>query len=955
MPAGLPEAGNRGAIFPAAPGGYGCSFAVITIVEEAHEHFLRLVEAPQVVEREGLPWTIAQLPSADNATHLVVEGQAPARSLLPAQVFAAKMLKAWSPRSLVVADCGGGIKRDSSKAKRRIELCDVVVADRLEYYELQKLESSGDGADGKRTPIYIDWQPMSIHLRTMARELDRLAPTWRDRLTAPRPEPDRKPQIKLGEIVCGDKLLGDEGAAEVDHINTAYPRALAVDMETVAIAHAVLSEIDEGLGLSFVALRGISDWIDRGENQQTRDRWKNPACEAAIAAAIALISATPATVVDPVATDSRRRLRKRLQSRYAIPEKPYESRIEMESKTLTRNDVLTVAADGDGAVLVGDAGVGKSSVMHHAALGSTSPLDPFPVLVDLKRWRPEYGKRLAADPSGPDLLPSLDTLLRASVQRIGVEPLDQIASQQPVMLFVDGLNEVPFTEVGQRILTLLDEYMRARPNVRVLATDRTAGQFYDDNGWQVMRLQPLDSDEVRRVVAEELGSQVAGEAEATGLLRIPFFLDRALRGGKLALASRAAAVEEFFVGHVGVEGAALRRLASAAFDVYMEGRRTFSAANFESLCGAETFKLLRQAGAVVGDEELSFEHQIEHDFLAARHLGLNPSLWTATAFDAVTFETAAFEVLGLTLEQLPENDLRDTFLRCLHDWNWRGTLTALAAAERDGSTASSAPLRTALLAVIAEKQFDPVSGTRDRSSRQLENFAGELPAAMRRTATVKDLVELIAKQEGALPWFQHWQAMFCRMPEGGPLTERELALVGDADPVIGWTSANVVRRFRVDPGFAAQLRELYAKRSRADTADRAVRWRVVHALGAWPGAENVATLQHALDDEYMWVTYGAVRSLVEIAATTGDVELRDQIVSALTERLTALAPEPLSQIAYASRHIGASIDFARVIRPLLDRILAQQANESERRLWTARIERFDAFWRQQTNPGGGLR
>lgn len=860
------------------------------------------------------------------------------------------MLRCWRPQCLVVADCGGGIRGRATL--KGMDLGDVVVGDQLDYPELNKLKPGSDGAAGTSSPLYTPSLPFSYHLGSTARDLDRVSPDWRAHLRSSRPGRTGGPKLKQGGLVCVDDLLGDPDASKVREIVTRFERALAVDMETFGIACAAFEAVDDGLALSFLALRGISDWIDGQSNQDTRDQWKDPACEAAVAAAIGLIGATPSIPLTRKADtgtssdqiEARRSLHERMAISYTVPEIPFESLIRADSRTLSRNDALTVAAAGDGVVLIGEAGVGKSSVLHHAVRGSMGPLDPFPVLIDLKRWRPEYGSGLADDPSGKDLLPSLESLLRVSVGRMDSKLLEEIVEQQSVMLLVDGLNEVPFGETGRPILTLLHEYMRVRRNVRVLVTDRTAGEFYRDSGWQVMHLQPLEETEVFMVVEGQLGAAAARTAQSENLLRTPFFLDRALRGGELALASRAGAVADFFSRQLGIKEKALDRLAQAAYDVYVEhGRRSFGASAFASTAGEETLETLKQAGAVVGDADLTFNHQIEHDFLASRHLSRDQSRWTPAILDAVTFEAASFDVLGMALEEIDEEPDRDAFLRSLYNWNWRGTITAMAAAEQD-RFAASPPLRTALLAVIAEKRFDPVDGTRSRSTQELERFTGDQPKRMASASSLEQLVEQVVMEPGGPDWFERWRRMFCRLPGISELSDRDLAEIGSIDPVLGWTTANVARRFALDPRSVAEVRAIYRARPDAAPRDQAVRWRVVHALGAWPDEENAEMLQEALADEYMWVCYGAVRSLVELAATTEDSALRDRVISGLADRLPHIRPEPLSQIAYTSRYNGAKVGFAGAIRPLLKQILVEQTNESERGLWTARIERFETFW-----------
>jgi HEAT repeat protein len=67
-----------------------------------------------------------------------------------------------------------------------------------------------------------------------------------------------------------------------------------------------------------------------------------------------------------------------------------------------------------------------------------------------------------------------------------------------------------------------------------------------------------------------------------------------------------------------------------------------------------------------------------------------------------------------------------------------------------------------------------------------------------------------------------------------------------------------------------------------------VRWRIVHVLGAFPNEANAATLFERLDvDCDRWVRYGAVRSIVELAARAQE-DLRHAVFLNMSTRLSAL-------------------------------------------------------------------
>ena len=932
---------------------YGCSFGVITIVPEAHDLFRRGVGDPTPTVRAGLSWTVAELPANGGGSHVVVEGLQLERSHQPAQAFAAALLKEWRPRCLLVADIGGGIHGGGDEARDGLHLGDVVVAERLHYYELQKVVAADPG-EPDRVQRYIRWQPTSPSLSSLARDLSGIV-DWHSFLQIDRPPSPAPvaPQLRLGELVCGDKLLTDPDAAETKYIVNHYDKALAVDMETVGIAHAALMASDAGLAVSFVALRGVSDWIDREDNQETRDNWKPAACDAAIAAARGLIEATPPLAAGATIEElqSVEELTVRLMGSYRIPTDGYDSVVRTPEGTITRNDALIRAATRRGLALIGRAGLGKSTMLHQAALASTSPLEAFPVLIDLKLWKPAYAERLAADPSGADLLPSMDALLRASVQRIGVDLLQQIVARRDVMLFVDGLNEVPFTEVASRMLVLLDEYMRAYPRARILVTDRGDAAFYGESGWERLHLDPLDAAEVKRVVAEHLGQDAAdGLGAVRELLRIPFFLQRAMEGSNIDLASRASALEVFFSEHLGLSDEQIAGLANMAFEIYADRhQRSFTAGDVEAAVGAGALESLRSAEALIGDvDHMSFGHQLEHDFLAACHLAGDAGLWTTEVLDAVSFKAASSDVLAMTIEQLDEVAHRDAFVRRLYDWNWRATITAMASAEQEDQPSATEHLRSAVLAVAAEKRFDRVAGSRDRAEAQLARFPGSTARDMAHAVDLDALIGIVAHIDDGPAWFVQWQRVFCRGTDL-PLEEPEVELIGAADALLGWTMANVARRFAATSTSSLQVRTIYGTHPAPTAADRAARWRAVHAVGAWPNDENADMLITALDDEYSWVIYGAVRSLVEMAARTGDDALRGRVTAALLEHLDRLAPESLGQIALASLYDGAALGYREAIRPVLDAIYDRQHTAGERRRWESRVGEFEAFWARQAS------
>jgi len=131
----------------------------------------------------------------------------------------------------------------------------------------------------------------------------------------------------------------------------------------------------------------------------------------------------------------------------------------------------------------------------------------------------------------------------------------------------------------------------------------------------------------------------------------------------------------------------------------------------------------------------------------------------------------------------------------------------------------------------------------------------------------------------------------------------------------------------------ASLRSEY--RFALHSEEESVRWRIVHALGASPSAENADLLFNAaFTDPYMWARFGAVRSVLEISARTDDDVLRKRLLNELTLRLHEIT-EPLINVEIRWCCFASEAPFAwtRLLLPMVDRGAAIAPTESEREEW----------------------
>jgi hypothetical protein len=425
------------------------------------------------------------------------------------------------------------------------------------------------------------------------------------------------------------------------------------------------------------------------------------------------------------------------------------------------------------------------------------------------------------------------------------------------------------------------------------------------------------------------------------LLRLPFFLDRAVRSGKVHLGSRATAVHEY-LNEAGLGDDEINQIAPVAFRMYMRGVGGPTGDTFEDLPDTGIVAKLRDAEIVTeGVTGQIFSHQLVHQFLAGLYLGSHTDEWTASTLDKVTSDAASPDTVGMTIASIPEIAMRDQFLRVVYDWNWRAAILALIEAQVSARPVSDA-LAAALLALAADKRFDAVKGSRERVEGLLTELPEKIVRSMRDVPTRLELrAHLAATDFPEIDWWANWRDIFLWDPEHHELTSQDVALIGSPEPLVGWTVSNGIRNFPFSRDIANLLHGIYRSQKRNEPGACATRWRVVHAVGPWATRENAEFLLECFSDQYPWVVYGAVRSLVELAALA-DGELRGWVLDQLTLEASRLPPDALSQVPWAAAYRGAKAEWPETVRPVLEAIRDQQV-DGERDRWDRRMEAFDAY------------
>lgn len=137
---------------------------------------------------------------------------------------------------------------------------------------------------------------MRLDVRT--RQL--VEPGWYGDLGHPEPLRDLTPEIFVGPVASGDKVVDDRTDAFFRSVLKSRPKLMAVEMEGAGVAAAIQDARELSRPVGFAMIRGISDIPadgtsarerDLARSQQTdmRDAWKERAAAAAAACAVQLV------------------------------------------------------------------------------------------------------------------------------------------------------------------------------------------------------------------------------------------------------------------------------------------------------------------------------------------------------------------------------------------------------------------------------------------------------------------------------------------------------------------------------------------------------------------------------------------------------------------------------------------------------------------------------------------
>jgi hypothetical protein len=187
-------------------------------------------------------------------------------------------------------------------------------------------------------------------------------------------------------------------------------------------------------------------------------------------------------------------------------------------------------------------------------------------------------------------------------------------------------------------------------------------------------------------------------------------------------------------------------------------------------------------------------------------------------------------------------------------------------------------------------------------------------------------------------WFQDWRGLFSRQEQ---LSEKTSSEISHIDALEGWTAANVIRRFPLTEGQEIELNSVYDnRRYDDDTRSNTIRWRVIHAMAAIRSREGVELLLNAAaEDGYPCARYGAIRSLMEVAAR--EIELRESVLEGLRLVLPGFNARERIQLVRSARQRVMAEDWCQAVRPLLQDVPQGDLTEREQANLRNLLNEFD--------------
>jgi nucleoside phosphorylase len=265
-------------------------FVIVTALEEECDALLALLpghrkhppteHSVRVFYTSNLPTTFAD---GSKHTYSVVVFSLLNMGRVEAATAATDAIRQWNPRYVLLVGIAGGIN------ERGINLGDVIVANQIVDYELQKLTAEGP---------QIRYEVHRADPGLLAAVQNLRTVDWLKLVTTRRPQKG-KPERRIGPIATGDKVVAFKDV--LAKYQDAWPKLIGVEMEAGGVAHAAFQARSRP---GFLMIRGVSDLADEQKDSAPVKSWRLYACGVAAAYTIFLLKSGPILAKKPLKSRS---------------------------------------------------------------------------------------------------------------------------------------------------------------------------------------------------------------------------------------------------------------------------------------------------------------------------------------------------------------------------------------------------------------------------------------------------------------------------------------------------------------------------------------------------------------------------------------------------------------------------------------------------------------------------
>ena len=515
-------------------------------------------------------------------------------------------------------------------------------------------------------------------------------------------------------------------------------------------------------------------------------------------------------------------------------------------------------------------------------------------------------------------------------------------------LILDGINEIPTNQERKEILNLLDT-IYSKFKITIICSSRYKDGF-NYNSWQRFKSKLISNDELKRIISEYSNHDFETlNNKNRSYLRIPFFLDKAIKYNDFVIESYSAFIEKHLLNSVKVgsqKNLILEELSNIAFNAYKE--KNISNIPIVKIPSSLKVDYLVEKNIIyISDKEkqhFNFEHQLIVDLLTSNILSKNPELWNKDTFDIITYDSnSSWEIMQMILEQVETKELGTNFLLNLYNWNYYAVLWCLKFVEKTKFNYIDA---IAILLIVAEKLFDKFRHTKETVERYLKDLLIKFEIKGIKDGIINeiDYISFLNLNIGLFKDDIEYKVFFDEMVSTKKLNFGIIEkIVKEQNPAKAWGYSNMFKRCVLTKENETQLKAYFLN------ADKLVQWRIVHSLGIAKQKDSISFLLDKIEsDEYPWVSYGALRSIIEIYYnSTSKTEI---IKKLLTQNIlrkilnnTSLSRELRNCLTYPPK------DKKDIVKNYFEQIIKDDSNIfddkiGEKEEWEKAYIKFESQW-----------